>query len=214
MDEAVRAADIDEDSEVADAGDAAGADVAFLQLQEEAILFGGALLLDSGPFRENGAIAAPVQLDDLKGDALAHPFLESALGGVGVAAVRAGDDLRERDKGVDALDVNEESALVAAGDVAFERLVVVEVFLEDAPAVLAAGAVHGEDDLALVGLRLDDGDENFIADVKGGCSLGVGVHLPRGDDSFRLGADIYKDPIPVGTDDGTFDDFAAPQLPV
>src|SRR3989442_2887700 len=52
MDEAVGAADVHEDPEVADAGDCAGLDVAFLKLVEEAFLLGGALFLDGGALRE------------------------------------------------------------------------------------------------------------------------------------------------------------------
>ena len=63
MDEAVRAADVDEDAEVADAGDACRTDVAFVELQEEAFLLGGALLLDGRALREDGAVAAAVELD-------------------------------------------------------------------------------------------------------------------------------------------------------
>ena len=165
VDEAVGAADVDEDAEVADAGDAAGADVAFVQLEEQAFLLGGALLLDGGALREDGAVAAAVELDDLEGDVLADPLGERALGVLRGAALRAGDDLGQRDEGVDAFDVDEQAALVAAGDVAFERFVGVQVVLEDAPAALAAGAVEGEDDLAFMGLRLDDGDEDLVADA-------------------------------------------------
>ena len=79
VDEAVGAADVHEDAEVADAGDAAGTDVAFLQLQEEALLLGGALLLHGGALREDGAVAAAVELDDLQGDVLADPLGEGVL---------------------------------------------------------------------------------------------------------------------------------------
>lgn len=64
MDEAVRATDIHEDAEIADAGDAAGTDVAFVELQEEALLLGGAFLLDGSALRKDGTVAATVEFDD------------------------------------------------------------------------------------------------------------------------------------------------------
>ena len=69
-------------------------------------------------------------------------------------------------EGVDAFDVDEKAALVAAGDVGLEGLVLVEVVLEDAPAALAAGAVEGEDDLSFLRFRLDDEDEDLVAGVE------------------------------------------------
>ena len=49
MNEPIGTADIDEDTEVANAGDAASLDVAFLQLLEQALLLRGALFLNGGP---------------------------------------------------------------------------------------------------------------------------------------------------------------------
>ena len=118
-------------------------------------------------------------------------------------------------EGVDALDVDEEAALVAAGDVSLEGLVLVEVVLEDAPAPLAAGAVEREDDLAFLRFRLDDEDEDLVAGVEAGGAFGLkAVHLLWRDDAFGLGADVYEDAVSIGTDDDAFDDLAAAQLRV
>src|SRR2546422_11518195 len=93
MDEAVGAADVHEDPEVADAGDCAGLDVAFLKLVEEAFLLGGALFLDGGALREDRAVASAVGLDNFVGDGLANPLGESVLGVFGGPAVRPADAL-------------------------------------------------------------------------------------------------------------------------
>src|SRR5206468_12481832 len=168
------------DPEVTDAGDCAGLDVAFLKLEEEAFLLRGALLLDGGALREDGAIATAVKLDDFEGDRLADPLGESVLGILRGAAVRAADELRKRDEGVDALDVDEQAAFVAAGYVGLEGLVAVHVVLKDAPAALSASTVEREDDLSLGRLRLDDEDEDFIADAETGRAFGLkAVHFVR-----------------------------------
>ncbi len=215
MHQAVRPADVHEDAEVADAGDPALFDVALGQLLQQALLFGGALLLHGCALGEDRAVAAAVQLDDLKGDRPADPLSECALRVLRRAALRAGDDLRQRDEGVDPLDVDEETALVAAGDVAFERFVFVEIVLQHAPAALAAGPVHGEDDLPLRRLRLQDEDEDLVPVVQLGSALRLkAVHLAGRDDSFRLGADVNQYSISVSADDRAFDDLPAPQLRV
>src|SRR3989442_6827570 len=101
MDEAVGAADVHEDPEVADAGDCAGLDVAFLKLVEEAFLLGGALFLDGGALREDRAVASAVELDNFEGDGLANPLGEGGLGIFRGAPVRAAAEVGERDERVE-----------------------------------------------------------------------------------------------------------------
>ena len=125
------------------------------------------------------------------------------------------DELRERDESVDALDVDEEAALVAAGDIALEGFVLVEVVLEHAPASLAAGAVEREDDLAFGRLGLDDEDEDLVALVEPGRAFGLkAVHLVGRDYAFGLCSYINENPIAIGADDDPFDDFSAAEFRV
>src|SRR4030095_3166212 len=112
-------------------------------------LLGGALFLDGGALREDCAVATAVELDDFEGDRFADPLGEVVLSVLRGAAVGAADELGERDEGVDAFDVHEEAALVAARNVSLEGFVGVEMVLQDAPAPLASCAVEREDDLAL-----------------------------------------------------------------
>ena len=215
VNEAVSAADVDEDPEVADAGHRAGLDVAFLKLEEEAFLLGGALLLDGGALGEDGAVAPAVELDDFEGDGLPDPLRERVLGVLGRGAVGAADELGERDESVDAFDVDEQPAFVAAGDVGLEGLVAVHVVLKDAPAALSASTVEREDDLSLGRLRLDDEDEDFIADAETGRAFGLkAVHFVRRDDAFGLGADVYENRLSIAADDHAFDDLATAEFGV
>ena len=203
VDQAVRTAYVNEDAEVADAGYAAGADLALVELPEEAFLLGGALLLHGRPLGDDGAVAAAVQLNDLNGESTSHPFREGLLGDLWGAALRAAaGDLRKGNEGVDALHVDQEAALVAAGNVAFKGLVLFEVLLKDAPALLTAGAVQGEDDLAVRGLRLEDKDKRLFAHLQAGCALRLEApHLVGGYDALGLGADVDQDTVAIGADD-------------
>ncbi len=63
---------------------------------------------------------------------------------------------------MDAFYVHQEATLVVAAHLDLEALPLFESLLKDAPALLAAGPVEGEEDLALLGLRLDDVDEDAI----------------------------------------------------
>ena len=63
--------------------------------------------------------------------------------------------------------------------------------MKDAPALLAAGAVHREDNLAIRRLRLDDEDKDLLPYLQLGGSFRLErIHLIGGDDTLRLGADI------------------------
>src|SRR6185295_458295 len=160
MGETVRATEIDEHAETADAGDASLANFAFLEFGEKAILLLRSPLLERRALRQDDAVAAAVDLDDLEAQLLAYRRCEAALAfDVGPDA----DDLRERHEGVDAFDVHEQPALVEAGDLAVERLALFETRLEHAPTALAAGAIDRQRDLALIRLGLHDVDENLLA---------------------------------------------------
>ena len=66
--EAVCPAEVDEDAEAAHAADATLADVAFVQLFDEAFLLREALLLESGAFRKDDSVATPVDLDHFEAE--------------------------------------------------------------------------------------------------------------------------------------------------
>ena len=124
--ETVGAAEVDEDPEVADRRDLAGADLALGELTEQALLLGGAPFLHGGALGQDGAVAAAIDLDHLHAQAAAHHL------GQRVRALGAGlgaHHLRHRDEGVHALDVGEQAALVEAGDLRVEDLAALEPLL-------------------------------------------------------------------------------------
>ena len=116
MGEAVGAAEIDEHAEAAHAGDPAAADIAFVQLLDQALLLLHAPLLQRGALREDDAVAPPVDLDDLEPQRVADGVGQAcAASGVLAAALRPeADDLRHGYEGVHAFDVDEQATLVVA----------------------------------------------------------------------------------------------------
>ena len=84
-----------------------------------------------------------------------------------------------------------------------------ELLLHRAPLALEAGPPQRQDDVALLRLRLEDVDEDGVADRERGLRLGVpAVELAVRDDAFALGADVDEDLVLVDPDDGPLDDVA------
>ncbi len=174
MNETISATQIDEDAELADAGDLAALDLALSQLGQEALLLLGPPLLHGRSLRENDSVATAVDLDDLDAKGLAHPrgqtLLARLVGGASKAGAR---QLGERYESMNAFHVHQEAALVEAGHFTFEGCALLVVLLEETPALLAAGPIERDDDLALEGFRLKDGDENLVPGLKGCGTLGA-----------------------------------------
>src|SRR5574341_318677 len=127
MDEAVCPTDIDENTEVTNAGYPARLDVTLIKLEQQTLFLSSPLFLQGRALGEDGAVAAAVELDDFEGDILANPLREGLLCVFRRATLRRADELREGDEGVDALDVDEQAAFVATGDVPFKRLILIQV---------------------------------------------------------------------------------------
>ena len=84
-----------------------------------------------------------------------------------------------------------------------------ELLLHRAPLALEAGAAEREDDMALGRLRLQDVDEDDIADRDLRLRLPVAPkELAVADHALRLGADVDEDLVLVDTDNGPFDHVA------
>ena len=78
----------------------------------------------------------------------------------------------------------------------------VELLLHAAPLALEPGAAQRQDRVALLRLRLEDVDEDRVADVEIGLGLGVAaVQLTVADDALGLGADVDEHLVLVDADD-------------
>ena len=122
VDEAVDAAEVDEDAERRDRADAAGDLLADLQAAEQLVALLAALLVEGDLLRQDQAVGLAVDLEDLQPELAADVRLEllgDLLGGVARLLVlrpaREVDDLADRHEAADAA-VDDEAALVVVDD--------------------------------------------------------------------------------------------------
>ena len=122
VDEAVDAAEVDEDAERRDRADAAGDLLADLQAAEQLVALLAALLVEGDLLRQDQAVGLAVDLEDLEPELAADERLEllgDLLGGVArllvLRAAREVDDLADRHEAADAA-VDDEAALVVVDD--------------------------------------------------------------------------------------------------
>ena len=76
MDETIRAAKIDERSEITNAGDTAFADGSLLQFRQQGLSLLDAHVLGCGTFRKDGALSAAVDFNDLELELMADEGIE------------------------------------------------------------------------------------------------------------------------------------------
>ena len=215
VDEAVDAAEVDEDAERRDRADGAGDLLADLEAAEQLVALLAALLVEGDLLRQDQAVRLAVDLEDLEPELPADERLEllgDLLGGVARLVVlrpaREVDDLADRHEAADAA-VDDEAALVVVDDRRLDDDARLELLLHRAPLALEAGAAQRQDRVALGRLRLEDVDEDGVADVERGCLAAVATEeLAVADDALALGADVDEDLVLVDADDGALDDVA------
>src|ERR1700742_906004 len=135
--QAVDAAQVHERAVVGDVLDHAFADFAFLQLADQlGALFGAGFFQDRAA-RDHDVAARAVHLEDGEGLFLAHQRAD--------VAHRADVDLRARQEGRGAAQVDGEAALHAPDDRAHYRLVLGVDAFQAGPGLLAAGLVAADD---------------------------------------------------------------------
>ncbi len=213
VDEAVDAAEVDEDAERRDRADRAGDLLADLQAAEQLVPLLAALLVEGDLLRQDQAVRLAVDLEDLEPELAAderHQLLGDLLGRVARLVVlrtaREVDDLADRDEAADAA-VDDEAALVVVDDRRLDDDARLELLLHRAPLALEAGAAQRQDDVALGRLGLEDVDEDRVADGQLRLALAVATEqLAVADDAFALGADVDEDLVLVDADDLALDD--------
>src|SRR3954467_5625646 len=179
VDEAVDAAQVDEDTERRDRADRAGDLLADLEAAEELVPLLAALLVQRDLLGQDQPVRFAVDLEDLQPELPAderHQLLGDLLGGVTRLVVlrpaREVDDLADRDEAADAA-VDDEAALVVVDDRRPDDDARLELLLHRAPLALQTGAAKRQDDVALGRLLSLDVDEDRVADGELRLSLAV-----------------------------------------
>src|SRR3712207_5231014 len=203
--EAVHAAEVDERTEVDDRGDDTLADLAALQLGEEALTHLALGLLEPRPAGQHHVVAVLVELDDLRLELATDVRLQ--------VAHPAHLDQRRGQEAAQP-DVEDQAALDDLDDGAGDDAVILLDLLDRAPGAFVLRALLGQDQPALLVLLLEDQRLDLVADGDdlGGVDVVLDRQLARGDDALGLVADVEQDLVPVHLDDGAGDDVAVVEV--
>ena len=170
--QAVDAAEIDERTVIGDVLDDAVDDLTFFEVLHQFLALLGARLFENGAARHDDVAAAAIHLEDL--ELLRHVHQRRDV------ADRANVDLRARQEGDGAVEIDGEATLDLIEDNAGDLLVVGEGLLELAPAFLAARLVarqHGLTECVFDALQVD---LDFVADLEfGRYGPGPRIHAGR-----------------------------------
>ncbi len=154
--QAVDTAEVHERTEVDDRGDDTLADLALLQLGQEAVTDLGLGLLEPRAAREHDVVAVLVQLDDLRLELLADVRLEVAH--AAHLDQRGGQEAAQP-------DVEDQAALDHLDDRAGDDAVLLLDLLDRAPGAFVLCALLGQDQPALLVLLLEDQGLDLVADL-------------------------------------------------
>ena len=213
VDEAVDAAEVDEDTERSDRADRAGDLLADLQAAEQLVALLAALFVEGDLLGQDQAVRLAVDLEDLEPELAAderHQLLGDLLGRVARLVVlrpaREVDDLADRDEAADAA-VDDEATLVVVDDRRLDDDARLELLLHRAPLALEAGTAERQDDMAFRRFGLEDVDEDGVPDRQLRLTLAVATEqLAVADDALALGADVDEDLVLVDADHLALDD--------
>ena len=186
VDEAVDPAEVDEHAERRDRADGAADLLADLEAAEQLVPLLAALLVERDLLGQDQAVRLAVDLEDLEPELAAderHQLLGDLLGGVARLVVlrpaREVDDLADRHEAADAA-IDDEAALVVVDDRGLDDDARLELLLHRAPLALEAGPPQGQDRVALLGLGLEDVDEDGVADRRAAAATRRGGRTARG----------------------------------
>src|SRR5207302_2268925 len=203
--QAVDAAEINERTVIGDVLDHAVDHLTFFEVLHQFLALLGAGLFENRAARHHDVAAAAIHLEDLERLRVVHQRSD--------VADRADIDLRARQEGNGAVEVDGEAALDLVEDDAVNLLVVVEGLLELAPAFLAARLVARQHGFAE---RIFDPVEehlDLVADLELAFAAGTGEFAQR-HAAFGLQADVDDGHVlfnrnHLALDDGTFLQVAA-----
>ncbi len=184
---------------VGDVLDHAFDDLLFLQRCHQRGAFLGAAFFQNGTARHHDIAAAAVHLQDLEQLRLIHQRADIAH--------RAHVNLRARQEGHGAVEVDGEAALDAAKDHAGNAGDIVERLFQLDPAFFAAGLVTGQDSFTERVLNALKVNFHRIAHLDVGGDARHGEFF-EGDAAFGLQADVHHGEVVFNGDDGALDDLA------
>ena len=201
VDEAVHAAEVDERTERHDAADHTLADLARLEVGEEAVAALLLGLLEEGPTAQHDVVAVLVELDDLGLHDLADIGLE--------VADTAQFDQRGREEATEA-DVDDETALDDLDHRTLDHALGFLDLLDRAPRALVLGTLLAEDQTAFLVLLGEDEGFDLLAHRHDLARVDVvaDAQLTRRDDTLALVADVEEDLVLVDLDHGAVDELA------
>ena len=192
VEQAVHAAEVDEDAEVGDVLDHALDDVADLDGLEELLALLGALGLDDLTAGEDDVLPLVVDFDDFEFVDLAEVFVE---------IFRRDDvDLGAGEESFDA-DVDHEAAFDDGFDFALHEAAVVEDFDDLVPVLLVGGFLFREDDHALVVFEFFEEDFDLVPDFEF-----LVFEFGDGDGPFGFVSDVDEDKVVLKFKDAAVDD--------
>ena len=201
--QAVDAAEIDERTVIGDVLDDAVDDLTFFEILHQFLALLGAGLFQHGAARHHDVAAAAIHLEDLERLRIVHQRRD--------VADRPDIDLRARQEGHRAVEIDGEAALDLIEDDAVHLLVVVEGLLELAPAFLAARLVARQHGLAE---RIFDAVEkhlDLVADLEFAFAAGPCEFAQR-HAAFGLQADVDDGHVLLDRNNGALDDGAFLQV--
>src|SRR6195952_2410148 len=201
--QAVDASEVDERTVIGDVLDHAVDDLAFLEILHQLLALFGAGLFQHGTARHHDVAAAAIHLEDLERLRIVHQRCD--------VADRSDIDLRTRQGGHRAVEVDGEAALDLVEDDAVNLLVVVEGLLELAPAFLAARLVARQHGFAERILDAVEKHLDLVAYLEFAFLAGSGEFTQR-HAAFGLEADVDDGHVLLDRNNDALDDGAFLQI--
>ena len=196
VDEAIHAAEVDEDTVGGDVLDDTLEHLTLLEMADDFGLLGLDLVLDESLVADDDILVFVVDLDDLELHLLVDIHVVVADGlDIDLAAGQEGLDVIE--------DGDDETAFGAALHVTGDNLLVVISLVDTLPALEDASLLVAEHELAVGVLLTLDEDLDLVS----GLQVGVVAHLAGRDDTVALGSDVHHHLAVGDGHHGALDDF-------
>ena len=179
--QAVDAAEVNERTVIGDVLDDAVNNLAFFEVLDDFRTLFGARFFENRAARHDDVATALVHLEDFEGLRVVHQR--------GNVADRTDVDLRTRQEGNGAIQIDGETTLDLVEDDAFDAFAGFELDFEADPALFAASLLARQNSFAQRVFDALDIDFDFIADLQRAV-LGLGAEFLQSDAAFDLQTDV------------------------